>query len=243
MASPTGTHVANGATPGRHLQERQHGGAALVVSFQVERHGDARAAGRERDAPLRLIQAARAHEAAHLLGLERREVERHGARADGGQQIVGVLRGHDEDQVVGRLFQRFEQRVGGLVVGAVHVVDQEDAAGALVRQILRGFLEQARLRNGDLAQRAVGGEGDEIRVGGEQQRIFVALLRGPLLARRDGFQVIGQRQVVLLDQFRVPQEARRHAPRQGGLADAFAARKTEGFARDAAPRASAPAIR
>ena len=36
----------------------------------------------------------------------------------------------------GRLFQGLEQRVGGLFVGAVHVIDQEDAPRALVRQEL-----------------------------------------------------------------------------------------------------------
>ena len=128
--------MANGAAPAADLQQRQHGGAALVVGFQIERHGHARAAGGERDAALRLVQPAGAHERAHLLGLERREMKRHGARADGGQQIVGVLRRHDQDQVVGRLFQRLQQRVGGLLVGAVHVVDQENAAAALVRQEL-----------------------------------------------------------------------------------------------------------
>src|ERR1039457_4574880 len=66
------------------------------------------------------------------------------------------------------------------------------------------------------------GAKDEIGVGGELQRIFVALLRGPLLARRDGFQIIGQRQIVLLDELGVPQQARRTAARQRGLADAFA---------------------
>ena len=52
----------------RHFEQRQHGGAALVVGFQVERHGDARAAGGQRDAPLGLVEAARPHEGAHLLG-------------------------------------------------------------------------------------------------------------------------------------------------------------------------------
>ena len=37
----------------------------------------------------------------------------------------------------------------------------------------------------------------------------------------NGLQVVGQAQVVLLDQFRVPQQARPQAPRQRGLADAF----------------------
>ncbi len=37
----------------------------------------------------------------------------------------------------GRLFERLQQRIGGLFVGAVHVIDQENAAVALVRQVLR----------------------------------------------------------------------------------------------------------
>src|SRR5436853_508326 len=75
-----------------------------------------------------------------LFRLQRSEVERDRTRTDRRQQIVGVLRGHYQDQVIGRLFQGLEERVRGLLVGAVHVVDQEDAPIALVRQELRAFL-------------------------------------------------------------------------------------------------------
>ena len=52
----------------------------------------------------------------------------HGARANGWQQIIGVLSRHDQDQVLGRLLERLQQRVGGLIAGAVHMVDEEHAA-------------------------------------------------------------------------------------------------------------------
>ena len=77
---------------GSGFEQRQHGGAALVVSLQIERHGQARTAAGQHHAALRLVQAAREDERAHFLAARRREMERHGARADGGQQIVGVFR-------------------------------------------------------------------------------------------------------------------------------------------------------
>ena len=129
----------------------------------------------------------------------------------------------------GRLLQGLEERIGGLVVGAVHVVDQEDAPAAFVRQELRALLEQPRLRDGDLAQRAVGREGDEIRVRGEQQRVFVALVRGPLFAGGDGFQVVRQAEIVLLDLFGVPEQPRAQPPRQRGFADAFRPGEQQGL--------------
>ncbi len=42
----------------------------------------------------------------------------------------------------GRLFERFEERVGGLLVGAVDLVDEEDAMGAAEGEKLRSFFEQ-----------------------------------------------------------------------------------------------------
>ncbi len=47
---------------GGHFQQRQHGGAALVVSVQIERNRHAGAARRQRDAALRPVQAARLDE-------------------------------------------------------------------------------------------------------------------------------------------------------------------------------------
>ncbi len=170
-------------------------------------------------------------------------MERHGARADGGQQVVGVLRGHDQDQVRRRLFQRLQQRVGGLLVGAVHVVDQEDAAAAVVRQERRALLEQARLRDGDLAQRAIGREGDEIGMGGEEQRIFVALLGGPFFAAGDDFEVVRQAEVVVLDLLGVAEQARAQAAGQRGFADALRARRRAASAPGGPARSSARALR
>ena len=156
-------------------------------------------------------------------------MERHGARADGGQQVVGVFGRHDQDQVRRRLFERLEQGIGGLLVGAVHVIDQEDAAAALVGQVLGALFEQAGLLDGDLAQRAVGREGDEIGVGGEQQRVLVALVGGPFLARGDGLEVVRQAEVVLFDPLGVAQQARAQAARERGLAHALGAGEEQGL--------------
>ena len=165
----------------------------------------------------------------HLVARERREVERHGARADGGQQVVGVFGRHDEDEVRRRLLEGLEQGIGGLIVGAVHVIDQEDAPAALVGQVLGAVFEQAGLLDGDLAQRAVGREGDEIGVGGEQQRVLVALVGGPFLAGGDGLQVVRQAQVVLFDLLGVAQQARAQAAGQRGLPHALGTGEEQGL--------------
>ena len=140
---------------------------------------------------------------AHLFARKRREVERHGARADGGQQVVGVLRRHDQDEVVGRLLERLQQRVGGLVVGAVDVIDEEDAAAAAHGLERGALLEQARLLDGDLAQRAVGREGDEIRVAWRRRAgRRCACPRATFRGRRWWRALCGQAEVVLLDLLR-----------------------------------------
>ncbi len=119
------------------------------------------------------------------------------------------------------LLERFQKRVGGLIVGAVYMVDQEDAPAAMMRQELRALLEESRLRDGDLAQRTIGRERHEIGMGGKEQRIVIALLRGPLLALADDGKVVGKAQVVLLDFFGVPQQARAQPAGQGGFAGAL----------------------
>src|SRR5579864_8745247 len=98
-------------------------------------------------------------------------MQRHGARANGGQQIVSIARGEDENQMRRRLFERFEQRIGGLIVGALDLIDEEDAPVALERLERRALLEESHLLDGDLAQRAVGREAEEIGMGGEEERI------------------------------------------------------------------------
>ena len=85
------------------------------------------------------------NERLHLRVRQRRQMERHGARADGRQQIVGVFGRQQQDQMLGRLFQRLEQRVRGLLVGSIDVVDQENAARSVQRLKLRALLEQTHL--------------------------------------------------------------------------------------------------
>ena len=62
---------------------------------------------------------------------------------------------------------------------------------------------------------------------GELQRVFIALLGRPLLARGDGLQVVRRGQVVLLDQLRVRQQAGSEAPRQRRFADALGSGKQQ----------------
>ncbi len=144
----------------------------------------------------------------HLRIRQRRQMERHRARADGGQQIVGIFGGQQQDQMIGRLFQRLQQRIRGLLIGAIDMIDQKHAARSVQRLILRALLQQAHLLDGDLPQRAVRRKGQEIGMRGKQQRIFVALVGWPFFALGDGFGVRLQAQIVLFDFVR----AADHAP-------------------------------
>ena len=93
----------------------------------------------------------------------------------------------------------------------------------------RALLEQAGLLDGDLAQRAIRREGDEIGMGGEEQRIVVALIGGPFLARGHGFEVVRKAEIVALDEVGAAQQAGAEPAREGGLAHAFGTGEQEGL--------------
>ncbi len=149
----------------------------------------------------------------------------HGARADGGQKVVGILGGHDDDEVLRRLLQRLQERVGGLLVSPVDVIDQEDAAAAMQGFILRELLELSHLRDRDLAQRSIGREGYKIRMGREQERVFVALFSGPFFAVGHDGLVVGKAEVVFLNLLRVAQKRGGESPGQRGLPEPFRSRE------------------
>ena len=148
-------------------------------------------------------------------------MKRNRARTDSRQQVVGIFRGKHQDQMLRRLFQNLEQRIGRLLVGAIDVVDQKNAARALQRLELRALLEQTHLLDGDLAQRAVRWERQEVGMSGEQQRIFIAFVGGPFLALGDGVGVVLQAEIVLFDFLRAANQRRRESPRQRGFAHAL----------------------
>ena len=110
-----------------------------------------------------------------------------------------------------------------MLIGAVNPVDQEDATPALQRLILCALLQQAHLRNGDLAQRAFGGKGDEVRVRGEQQGIVIALFGGQLFAVRHELNVGFTAEVILLNPRTIAQETAGEPPGERGFADAAGA--------------------
>src|SRR5207247_6735713 len=132
---------------GSHFEESQHGGAAPVICFQVERNRQARTARGQRETPVRLIEIAGSGEFIHLFFREWAEPERHSARADSGQQIESVLRRQNQDQVFRRFFERLEQRIGGLLPGAVNVIDQKYASIATQWFERRAVLQRAHLRD------------------------------------------------------------------------------------------------
>jgi hypothetical protein len=109
------------------------------------------------------------------------------------------------------------------------VIDQEHPPAAMVGEKRRALLEQPRLRNRDLAQRTVRRERHEIGVGREQQGIFVALLGGQLLASRQGFEILREAEVVLLDLRGAAKQPGAQPARQRGLADALRTGEQQGL--------------
>ena len=146
-------------------------------------------------------------------------MERNGARSNRRQQIVGVLSGQKHDQVRRRFLKGLEQRVGGLFVGAIDVIDEKDAPVAVQRIEPGLVLELTHLLDGDLAKRTVGREGYEIGVGGKQKRIVIALFGGPFLAVGDGGQVGWQAEIVLLNAVGAAQQCGGEPASERGLAD------------------------
>ena len=93
------------------------------------------------------------------------------AAEDGRFERFGVGGGEDEDDVRGRLFERFEQRVGGRAGQLVHLVDQIDleAGGA-------GLVVGALAQLADVVDAAVAGGVDFDQV--EAERVRAAVERG-----------------------------------------------------------------
>ncbi len=150
-----------------------------------------------------MIQAARDAERFHLVGIEARQAQRHGSRANRRQQIVGIGRRHDQDQMRRRFFQGFQERVRGLLIRAVDLIDQKYAPVAFQRLERGSILQEAHLMDGELPQRAIRRERQEIGVRGEEQRVFVALVGGPLFAIGDQILIGFQAEIVGFDLVRV----------------------------------------
>ena len=74
------------------------------------------------------------------------------ARADGLRNVLGLGGGHHEDDVVGRLFQGFEQRVEGGIGDLVRLVEDVDLVA-----VARGTIAGGVAQFADLVDAAVGG--------------------------------------------------------------------------------------
>ena len=105
------------------------------------------------------------------------------------------------------------------------MIDQKNAAVATQWFERRALFQKAHLLDRDLAQRSIWREGHEIRVGSKQQRVLVALIGGPALARADDFEIVWQAEVVLLDLAGIAEQQRCKAPGERGLAHALGPRK------------------
>ena len=77
----------------------------------------------QRQAALRMLQAAGLDEGTHVFFPQAAKLERNRTGADSRQQIVGIAGRQDQNQVRRRLFEGLEQRVGGLWIGAIDAVD------------------------------------------------------------------------------------------------------------------------
>src|SRR5882724_2768496 len=69
-------------------------------------------------------------------------------------------------------------------------------------------------------------------MGSKEQRVLIALISGPALARADDFKIVRKAEVVLLDFGGIAKQQRRKTPGERGLAHALGTRKQQGL-RDA----------
>src|SRR5208282_1672414 len=88
----------------------------------------------------------------YVVELHRPVTEVLAARADGLGNIFGLGGGHHEDDVAGRLLQRFEQRIEGGVGDLVGLVENVDFEAVARRTVARGLTQFA-----DLVDAAIGG--------------------------------------------------------------------------------------
>lgn len=120
--------------------------------------------------------------------------------------------------MIGRFFERLQQRVRGLFARAVGLIDQEDAAAPMQWFKLGAFLQKTHLRNADLPQRPIRSEGQEIRMRTEEERIVIPFIRGQFLPGLDQFYVLFEAEIVVLDPAGRAEQTRDESPRERGFA-------------------------
>jgi len=109
------------------------------------------------------------------------------------------------------------------------MVDEEHPPPSVQRFELRPVLEQPHLLDRDLAERPVGCKGHEVRMGGEEERIFGPLIGRPFLALRDDREVVRQVLVVQLDLLWLANQRSSKAPCESRLAHALRTRDQDGL--------------
>ena len=131
-------------------------GPDLVEQVDGVAHGPGRLAGQQaqgvvvdRDA-LRLGDLPQPSD--EHLDLDAAEVVALAAAADGGLEVAWVGGGENEDRVGRRLFERLEERVGGLALDLVGLVDQVDLAAGATGDVVDALAQFA-----DVVDAAVGG--------------------------------------------------------------------------------------
>src|SRR5262249_28132923 len=148
-----------------YSQECKHGCPTAIVRFKIDGDGLPGRSFGERQSTFRLIQATGGNESSHISLVQPAQMNGNRTGSDRRKKIVGILGCQNQNQVRRRLLQSFEKRIRGLRVGAFKIVDQKHAPGSLERLQLGAFFEEAHLRNGDLPQRTVWRELNEIGMG------------------------------------------------------------------------------
>ena len=110
-----------------------------------------------------------------------------GARADGGQQFLGVLSKQDEGSVFGRLFEDLEQAVGGLFHKCRGGEDGEGSLGFDRGAVVGDVDDLADLADLDEQLRRVRRDDEHVGVGLDEDAGFALVGIAHVVAGLDGF--------------------------------------------------------
>ena len=132
------------------------------------------------------LGAALGEEGLELGGGDGAEAVNDGAGADGGEQLLGVFGEQDEGGVVGRLFEDFEEAVGGLFHEGRGGEDGEGAPGLDGRAVVGDVDDLADLAELDEQLRRVGRDDEDVGVGLDEDAGFFFVGFAEVVAGGDG---------------------------------------------------------
>ena len=121
-----------------------------------------------------------------LRGGERAQIEGHGAGANRGQQFARVFGEQKNAGKLGRLFQNFKQRVGGLFHEG-RAGEDVNALASFTRPIVDGLNHVANLVHLDHQLRWIGRDDEHVGVGLDKKPGLFLVRVAQIVARLDGF--------------------------------------------------------